>query len=126
MTSDCVDFVDEDNARRILLTLLKQVAHAACADADEHLHEIRAGDREERNVSFAGYSSGEQSLASSRRANQQHALGNASAKFLELLRFAQELYDLFQLFFRFIHTRDVLERHFFLLHGEQTGPTLAE
>jgi hypothetical protein len=37
--ADGVDFVDEDDARRILLGLLEHVAHAAGADADEHLDE---------------------------------------------------------------------------------------
>src|SRR5205823_1034617 len=41
MASDRVDFIDEDDARRILLALLKQVANAACAYAHEHLNKIR-------------------------------------------------------------------------------------
>ena len=42
MTADRIDFVDEDDAGRILLGLLEHVAHAACADADEHFDEVRA------------------------------------------------------------------------------------
>ena len=40
MTADGVDFVDEDDAGRVLLGLLEHVAHAAGADADEHLDEV--------------------------------------------------------------------------------------
>ncbi len=54
MTADRVDFVDEDDARRVLLGLLEHVAHARSADADEHLDEVGAGNRKERNVGFAG------------------------------------------------------------------------
>ncbi len=42
VTADGVDLVDEDDARRVLLPLLEEVAHAAGADADEHLDEVRA------------------------------------------------------------------------------------
>ena len=53
MPAHGVDFIDEDDARRVLLALLEQIAHAAGADAHEHFHEIRTGDREERNIRFA-------------------------------------------------------------------------
>ncbi len=42
MAADRVDLVDEDDARRVLLALLEHVAHAAGADADEHLDKVRA------------------------------------------------------------------------------------
>ena len=74
MTADGVDLVDEDDAGRVLLALLEQVADAAGADADEHLDEVRAADREKRDVGFAGHGAGEQRLAGARRAHQQHAL----------------------------------------------------
>jgi hypothetical protein len=40
MAADGIDFVDEDDARRMRLALLEQVAHARGADADEHLDEV--------------------------------------------------------------------------------------
>ena len=43
-TSNCVDFVYEDNAWRIFLRLFKHVAHAACANANEHFNKVRARD----------------------------------------------------------------------------------
>ena len=46
VTAHGVYLVDEDDARRVLLALLEQVADAAGADADEHLDEVRAADRE--------------------------------------------------------------------------------
>ena len=74
MTADGVDLVDEDDAGRVLLALFEQVADARRADADEHLDEVRAADREERHVGFAGDGAREQRLAGARRAHQQHAL----------------------------------------------------
>ena len=126
MTADRVDFIDEDDAGSILLALLEQVAHAAGADADEHLHEVRTGDREERHAGFAGDGAGQQRLAGSGRPDQQHALGNAAAQLLELLRLAQELDDLLQLFLGLFHAGDVLERDLLLLRGVQAGAALAE
>ena len=126
MAAHGVDFIDEDDARRVLLALLEQVAHAAGAHAHEHLHEIRTGDREERNIRFARDGARQQRLAGARRADQQNALGNPAAQLLELLRLAQELDDLLQLFLGFFHARHVLERDFLLLRGMQPGAALPE
>src|SRR5213075_1272344 len=63
VTADGVDLVHEDDARRRLLGLLEQVAHARGADADEHLDEVGAGDREEGNAGLAGNRAREERLA---------------------------------------------------------------
>ena len=68
------------------LGLLEQVADAAGADADEHLDEVRAGDRVERHARLAGDGAGQQRLAGAGRAVQQHALGDLGADGLELGR----------------------------------------
>ena len=111
MAPDRVDFVDEDDAGRVLLRLLEHVAHAARADADEHLDEVGARNGEERHVGFARDRASGQGLAGARRADQQHAARNTTAQFLELLRVAQELDDLLQVFLGFVDAGDVLERH---------------
>ena len=126
VTSDCVDLVDEDDAGGVLLALLEEVADAGCADADEHLDEVRTGDGEEGDVGFAGDCAGEEGLAGARRSDEQDALGDAAAEALELLRFAEELDDLLELFLGFVDAGDVLEGDLLLLHGEQTGARLAE
>ena len=61
-------------AGALLPRLLEQVAHARRADADEHLDELRAVDREERHAGLAGHRAREQRLAGAGRADQQHAL----------------------------------------------------
>src|SRR5205085_8097704 len=40
MAADRVNLVDEDDAGRVLLALLEQVAHARSANADEHLYKV--------------------------------------------------------------------------------------
>src|SRR5882762_11656205 len=110
LASDGIDLIDEHDARRVLLRLVEQVADAACADTDEHLDELRAGDREERNSRLAGHGLAKQRLASAGRANQEHTLGDARSKRDELFRIFEELHDLGELLLRFLHTRDVSER----------------
>ncbi len=126
MAADRVDFIDEDDARRVLLALLEKIANAAGAHADEHLDEIRTGNREERNVRFAGNRASEQSLAGSRRPDEQHALRNASAELLEFLRILQEVDNFVELFLGLVNSSDVLERGLLLLRGEQARARLSE
>src|SRR4051794_41590292 len=107
MTTHRVDFIDEDDARRVLLTLFEQIADAAGANADEHLDKVRTGNREKRSIRFAGDRTGQQSLTGSRRSNQQNALRNASAQFLKLLRLAAELPDAGELFLGFFYAPQI-------------------
>jgi len=94
---DGVDLVHEDDAGSVLLCLLEEVADARGANADEHLDEVRAGDREERHARLPGDRPGEECLARARRAIEQDALRDARAERLELLRVLEELLDLVQL-----------------------------
>jgi hypothetical protein len=126
MAADRVDLVDEDDAGRILLALLEHVAHAAGADADEHLDEVGAGDGEERHVGFSGDGAGEQRLAGARRADQQAALGNLAAQALELLRVLQEVHQLLQFLLGFFDAGDIVEGDAAGLFRQQAGPRLAE
>ncbi len=80
VTTDGVDLVDEDDAGARLLGLLEQVAHARGADADEHLDEVGAGDREERHPGLAGSRAREERLAGAGRAVEQHALRDARTR----------------------------------------------
>src|SRR5205085_4659879 len=89
--------------------LLEEVTHAGSADADEHLDEVGAGDREERNARLACDGACEQRLTGARRPVQQHTLRDARTERLELLRVLQELLDLLELLDRLLDARDVLE-----------------
>ena len=126
LAADRVDFVDEHDARRVLLRLLEHVAHARRADADEHLDEVRTGDREERHLGFAGDRLGEQRLAGARVADHQHAARDAPAQLLELGRVAQELDQLADLFLGLVTARDVRERDRIVGFVEHARLALAE
>ena len=126
VAADGVDLVHEDDARRVLLGLLEQVADAARADADEHLDEVGAGDREERHARLAGDGAREQRLAGAGRAEQQHALRDARAERLVLLGVLEEVLDLVELLDRLVGAGDVLERDLRRVDGHALGATLAE
>ena len=104
-----VQLVDEDDAGRLGLGLLEHVADAGGADADEHFDEVGARQAEERHARLAGDRLGQQRLAGARRADQQHALGNAAAQDLVLFGRPEELDDFAQLFDRLVDAGHVLE-----------------
>ncbi len=126
MPSDGVDLVDEDDAGARLLRLLEQVADARGADADEHLDEVGAGDREERDAGLTGGRAREQRLAGAGRPVQQHALGDARAERLELLRVLEELLDLVQLLDGLVGAGDVLVGDLGRVGRHALGLALAE
>ena len=68
VTADRVDLVDEDDGGGIFLRLLKEVADAGRADADEHLDKVRAGDGEEGHPRLPRDRPGEQRLTGAGRA----------------------------------------------------------
>ena len=111
---------------RVLLGLLEQVAHARGADADEHLDEVGAGDREERHAGLARDRARQQRLAGARRAVEQHALGNPRAQRLELLGVLEELLDLVQLLDGLVDPGDVAEGDLRRVHRHPLGARLAE
>src|SRR5579885_2355170 len=122
VTAHRIDFINEDDAGRVLLSLFEQVANTGSTHADKHFNEVGTRNREKGNVGFACNRSRQKGLTGSRWTDEQHAFRNAPAKLLELLRLAQELDDFAQFFFRFIHAGNVFKRHLLLLHGEQAGP----
>ena len=121
VTAYSVNFIDKDDARGVLFALLEEIADARGADADEHFDEVRTGDGEKGDVGFAGDSAGEEGLAGSRRPDEQNALGDAAAKALELLRFAEELDDFLELFFGFVDAGDILEGDLFSAAWKAAG-----
>ena len=121
-----VDLVDEDDGRRGLFGLLEQVAHAACAHAHEHLHEVGAGNAEERHARLAGHGLRQKRLAGARRAHEQAAARDLRAHGLVLRRIRQEVLDLLHLLDRFVHARHVGELHVRTLLDVLLGLRLAE
>ena len=121
-----VDLVDEDDAGRVLLALLEQIANARRAHADEHLDEVGARDGEEGNPGLARDGSRKQRLAGSGRPDEQHPLRDAATEARELLRLAQERDDLFELGLRLLDAGDIGESDALRILVEHARPRLAE
>ena len=109
-TTHGVDLVNEDDARRLRLGLLEQVAHAGGTDTDEHLHEVRARDGEERHARLACDGAREQCLTGARRAVEKDAARNLRAERVVAFRVLEEVLDLHELFHGLVRTGHVLKR----------------
>ena len=126
LAADGVDLVDEDDGRSVLLGLREEVAHAARADADVHLHKVGAGDGEELHPGLTGHGTREQRFARAGRADEQDALWDVRAEAEILLRIAQELHDLLQLLLLLVRARDVAERSLSIALAGRLDAGLAE
>ena len=93
MTTDGVNFIDEDDGRGTGLGLLEQVAYPTGTNTDKHLYEVRAGYGEEWHPGFACHCFGQQCLAGSGRTVEQNAFRNLGPDGCELGRVFQELFD---------------------------------
>ena len=108
--ADRVDFVDEDDRRRDLSRLRKELADATGPDADDHLDELRRARAEERNLRLARRGPCEQGLARPRSPGQQHALRRAGSETAILFRVLQEVDDLVDLRLHLLDAGDIVER----------------
>merc|ERR1719324_2235154 len=111
LAADGIDLVDKHDARRILLRLREQVADTRCANANEHLHELRTRCRDERNAGFARHRAREEGFPSSRWAFQEHTARHLRPKLRELLRLLQEVDNLRELELRLIAAGHIIEGH---------------
>ena len=104
-----VELVDEDQAGGLGRGLGEQAPDPGRADADEHLDEVGAREREERHAGLARDRLGQQGLARARRADQEDPLGDPAAEGLELLGGPEEVDDLAKLGDDLVGAGDVVE-----------------
>src|SRR5438874_2019464 len=109
VAADRVDFIDKNDAGRAFLALLEHVPDPAGSDTDEHLHEIGAANREERDVGFAGNSPREQGFTRARRSDQQDPFWYSTTELLKLFRITQELDQLLYFVFGLLDASDIAE-----------------
>ena len=124
--ADGVELVDEDDARRLRLRLLEEVADARRADADEHLDELRAADREERHLGLARDRACEERLAGTGRSDEENALRDLRAELAVPLGGFQELHDLEQLALRLVDAGNVVEADLDVLLAVDARAVLAD
>ena len=126
VTTHRVNFVDEHNARRVLLGLLEHVAHAAGANTHKHLNKVRAGNGEERHTRLARNRARQKRLTGARWSNQQRTFWNLAAQAREFLRIAQKFDDLFKLFLGLVDACHIIKRDAPVLFGQHLGFGLAK
>ena len=107
--TDRVQLINEDDRGRILLGVGKEVSDAGSTHADDHLHELRSREGEERHTGLAGDRLGEQGLPGARRPYQKDTLGNASAQALVLLGVLQEVDNLLEFGLGLVDASDIGE-----------------
>ena len=111
-SADRINLVDENDTRRILFRLLKQIAHTGRADADKHLYKIRPADCKKRHTGFARRCFGNISLAGTRRTDQKDTLRNPCAKFPVFSWILEEINNLFKFFLFLVKPGNISESHF--------------
>ena len=104
-----VDLVDEDDARRLGLRLVEQVAHPRRADANEHLDELGATYREKGHAGLAGGCFGDQGLARAWWTYEQDSLRQLSAELDETIGLFEKLDDLLELLLHFVDPGHIAE-----------------
>ena len=104
-----IDLIDKDDGRHGLFSFFKQVTYTGGTDTDVHFDKVRAGDGVERHTRLACAGTGQQRFTSTRRAHQQHAVGNTCAQGIELAWSLEELDDFLQFFLFFISTSHISE-----------------
>src|SRR5699024_9633960 len=62
VTAHCIGLVGEDDRGGVGLGLVEQVTHTGGADTDEHLDEVRTGDRVEGRPGLTRHRTGQQGL----------------------------------------------------------------
>ncbi len=121
-----VEFVDEDDARRVFLSLVEEVPHPGGPDADEHFNEIGTADAEEGNVRLPRDGPGQERLSRPRRTHEQHAFGDPSPETGELLGIFQKFNDFLEFVLRLVDPRHILEGDLLRLVRHEAGAALAE
>src|SRR5210317_1252616 len=126
VSTDGIDFVDEDNAGRLFLSLLKHIADTRRTDTHEHLNEIRTRNREKRYFCLAGDRLCKQGLPRTGLTCHQNTARNTAAQLLESRRISQKLNELLHVFFCFIHAGNVCKGRGNLIFAQQTRFALTE
>ena len=121
-----IDLVDEDDAGRLLVRLLEEVAYLGGTSAHEHLDELGARDAEERHACLAGNCLGEERLTGTRRAYEQGAARQPRTDVLVALRVLKEVDDLLERLLGLLLSRDVLERDAHVFRSHDARAALAE
>ena len=125
LAADGVQFINEDDARCMDFSLLKQVSYASSADADKHFNEIASADQKEWHLGFPGDGAGEQCFTCAWRPDKKHTLRDPSAHFLILFWVLEKMHNLLQFKFGFVATSHVIKGNASVGVRNEASATLA-
>ena len=111
LTTNGINFVDEDNGRACLFGLVEQVAHTGSTHAHEHFHKVRTRNAEERHARFACNGTREQRFTGTRRAHQKATARNLCTHGLIFVGICQEILNLAHFLHGFVHAGNIVKRH---------------
>src|SRR3972149_1325399 len=126
MTANGVNFIDKDDTGRMLLGLLKHIAHTGGADTDKHLDEIRTRDCEKRDLGLTRNGPRQQGLTSTWQTHHQNTTRDFSTELLELGGITQKLDELGDFLFGLFNTGHIVECHLHLVFTQHTRTASAE
>merc|ERR1719390_545660 len=110
-STDSIDFIDENDARRVLLRFLEQVSHSRGTHANKHFDKLGTGDGKEWDAGFTRDGLGEQSLTGAWRTDEQNAFRDLRADGGKSFRLLQKLDNFHEILLGFVDTGNVVERH---------------
>merc|ERR1711943_15465 len=110
-STDGIDFIDENDARRVLLRFLEQVSHSRGTHANKHFDKLGTGDGKEWDAGFTRDGLGEQSLTGAWRTDEQNAFRDLRADGGKSFRLLQKLDNFHEILLGFVDTGNVVERH---------------
>lgn len=97
LSADRIDFINKQNARRMLASHREHISDTRRSNTDKHLEELGSRHRDERHICLASSGFGQQSLTGTGRTGQHGALGNFRTQ-LNVLLWVLEKIDEFHNF----------------------------
>ncbi len=104
--------------------MAEQVAHPRCADADEHLDEVGAAEREIGDLRLACHRARQERLPGTGRSDQQDPARHARTQLTETPRRFEEFDDFFQLVLGLVNPNHLVERNLLAVTGSSVGQML--
>src|SRR5690606_10345829 len=110
--TDSVEFVDENNRRRVFTRLLEKIAYPCSANPHNHLDKLRRAHGKERHASRTCDGTREKGFTRSRGSDKEHSSRGCASETCILLGILKKIHDLDQFIFCLVDTSHIVEGDF--------------
>ena len=124
--ADGIQFIDEDDAGRLVPGLFEEIPHPGGTHPHEHFHEVRAGHAEKGNPGLTGNGPGQEGFPRARGAHQQGAFGNLAADVGVFGGGFEKIDDFHQFILGLVASGDIHETGNQIALGHDLGVVLTE